>query len=348
MTPSPHITRVVLRNYKSISHGDVRLGSLTFLTGPNGAGKSNFLEALRFLSWALTTSLEQAIENRAGYHTILHRPSRPRPGTPSTILFEVHLALDENAAARYLVEIEGRGDQPVTVVKEECTYATDGKVSSFKVARGKVFANVPTPQAVSEEKLYLSSSLGSEFEPVYRALSAIAVYNPLADEIRGFKPQKRYRYLDRTASALAEVIFKLKKTESHRLPRVIEYLRKINPSIIGVEPVSVDDNYNLRFILDRDAGVHEEFPSQNMSDGTLKALAVLMALFQKQEPYPLTLIGLEEPEACLHPAATNVLFDSLLEASTTTQVVVTSHSPDLLDRSDIPDDALRAVVSSLL
>ncbi len=67
------ISRVVLRNYKSIKVCDVSLGSLTFLVGPNGAGKSNFVESLRFLSYALSTSLEQAIENRAGFKSIAYR-----------------------------------------------------------------------------------------------------------------------------------------------------------------------------------------------------------------------------------------------------------------------------------
>ena len=40
------ITRVVLRNFKSIGKCDVKLGPLTYLVGPNGSGKSNFMDAL--------------------------------------------------------------------------------------------------------------------------------------------------------------------------------------------------------------------------------------------------------------------------------------------------------------
>jgi hypothetical protein len=36
------LTRVVLRNYKSIGYCDVRLNPLTYLVGANGSGKSNF------------------------------------------------------------------------------------------------------------------------------------------------------------------------------------------------------------------------------------------------------------------------------------------------------------------
>src|SRR5580704_16890578 len=52
------ISRVILRNYKSIRQYDVSLSSITFLVGPNGVGKSNFVEALRFLSYGLSSSLE--------------------------------------------------------------------------------------------------------------------------------------------------------------------------------------------------------------------------------------------------------------------------------------------------
>jgi AAA15 family ATPase/GTPase len=42
-TPVPMITRVRLRNYRSIAECDVQLGPLTILVGPNGSGKRNFL-----------------------------------------------------------------------------------------------------------------------------------------------------------------------------------------------------------------------------------------------------------------------------------------------------------------
>lgn len=53
------------------------------------------------------------------------------------------------------------------------------------------------------------------------------------------------------------------------------------------------------------------------------------------------LVAVEEPEVALHPAAAGVLFDILRESSDSRQVIVTSHSPELLDHSDIqPDDLL--------
>ena len=61
---SPFLTRVVLKNYKSIAASGVDLRALTFLVGPNGSGKSNFLDALRFTSDSLRSSLDNALRER--------------------------------------------------------------------------------------------------------------------------------------------------------------------------------------------------------------------------------------------------------------------------------------------
>jgi hypothetical protein len=57
------------------------------------------------------------------------------------------------------------------------------------------------------------------------------------------------------------------------------------------------------------------------------------------------LVGIEEPEMALHPGALGVLLDALREASEFTQVLVTSHSADLLDDPEIAADSLLAVAA---
>jgi predicted ATPase len=61
--------------------------------------------------------------------------------------------------------------------------------------------------------------------------------------------------------------------------------------------------------------------------------------------YSPTLIGIEEPETALHPAASSALREVLVQAARHTQVLVTSHSPDLLDDNSINADTILAVVS---
>lgn len=60
-------------------------------------------------------------------------------------------------------------------------------------------------------------------------------------------------------------------------------------------------------------------------------LAILVALYQTPAP---PLIVIEEPEANLHPGALGVLADVIKEASLRTQVIITTHSPDLIDHFD--------------
>ena len=69
----PFLTRVVLKNDKSIDSSAVDLRALTFLVGPNGSGKSNFLDALRFTSDSLRSSLDNALRERGGISEVRRR-----------------------------------------------------------------------------------------------------------------------------------------------------------------------------------------------------------------------------------------------------------------------------------
>ena len=71
--PAASVTRVVLKNFKSIAACDVKLGPLTVLVGPNGSGKSNFVDSLRFVSDSLTTTLDHALRDRGGINEVRRR-----------------------------------------------------------------------------------------------------------------------------------------------------------------------------------------------------------------------------------------------------------------------------------
>jgi predicted ATPase len=82
------------------------------------------------------------------------------------------------------------------------------------------------------------------------------------------------------------------------------------------------------------------FDAFNMSDGTLRSLGLIMAVFQKPSP---SVLVIEEPEATIHPGALGAILDLIRKASKTMQVVVTTHSPELLDAEWITDNNLRIV-----
>jgi len=75
-----------------------------------------------------------------------------------------------------------------------------------------------------------------------------------------------------------------------------------------------------------------------MSDGTLKFLCLLAALFHPNKP---PLLCIEEPDVGLHPDALQLVAEALIEASETTQVIVTTHSEALVDAlTDTPESVL--------
>jgi predicted ATPase len=74
------------------------------------------------------------------------------------------------------------------------------------------------------------------------------------------------------------------------------------------------------------------------SDGTLRLLSILTALYQQREP---SLLAIEEPERAIYSTALVAYSDILLKASLSHQVIITTHSPELI--TYFPNEALRVV-----
>ena len=130
--------------------------------------------------------------------------------------------------------------------------------------------------------------------------------------------------------------------------RVCQYLSKVIPGTVNVASKTVGPKLTLEFSQQVRGDPHPwRFLANNASDGTLRMVGVLVALYQSigVESGNARLVGIEKPEGTLHPAAAGVLADLLCEASERVQVVVTSHSADLLDRETIPSESILAVVS---
>lgn len=77
-----------------------------------------------------------------------------------------------------------------------------------------------------------------------------------------------------------------------------------------------------------------------MSDGTLRAFGILLSTLQTSQP---TLLVIEEPEIAIHLGALRTLVDILRQQSAYSQVLITTHSADIVDAVDI--DSLRVVWS---
>jgi predicted ATPase len=343
MSVSPFITRVVLRNYRSIGQCDVALGPLTYLVGANGAGKSNFIDALHLVTDALTTSLDQALNQRGGLGEVRRRSA----GHPTHFSVRLDFSI-EGQSGHYAFNVGALKNRGFEVQTEELSLGGPGKGPFYRVERGEVKASSEgTVPSLTNDRLALVAMSGlSAFRPVFNAITAMGFYNLNPKLMRDLQKPQEGRLLKPVGENIASVIGHLERVNPEAVSTIEEYLRTVVPTVHGVGRSQIGPMETLQFRQDV-PGVKDpwRFTAQNMSDGTLRALGVLAALFQGNRDFAPTLIGIEEPETALHPGASAALREALQRASKQTQIVVTSHSPDLLDDSSITDTQILAVVS---
>ena len=344
--PPPFITRVRLKNYKSIGYCDVELQALTFLVGPNGAGKSNFLDAIQFVSDGLRNSLDHAIRERGGGSQV------KRLSTAYTDTFSIRLdfRLSETESGFYAIELALQPDFAYYVKEEQCFLLSRDGQFHYRVRDGNVeeiTANVKPPAA--RNRLYLVNAAGLPgFRPIYDALSQMGWYDINPDSVCRPEQPGPIDLLSPDGGNAPSVFAQMSKRDPAMKLRVEKFLSRMVPGVIGAEFSQWGDLGVLLFRQEfLDAKLPVKLPSRFMSDGTLRAFGVLLALFQ----FGLTpdsshrLIGIEEPETGLHPGAAGILFDAIQDASQRLQVIITSHSPELIEDKSLPVESIFAVVS---
>ncbi len=345
MTEPVTITRVAALNYKSVAACDVPLGPLAVVVGRNGAGKSNFLDVLRFTADALHLSLDRALRERGGFGEVCHRAA----GAVEHFGIRLEFRLTE-ARGWYAFAVGGRADGSYVVRREECRVSSEGNEveAFFQVENGRCVATSLTyPPVTDNGLLYLVRAASApEFRPVYRALCDMGFYHIDPRRFGGFHAPTGERTLAGDGSNAAGVLATLKSRNPATLERLTEYLAAVVPEIAEVDSTVFGNRRALVFHcrVNGAAGPARHF-ADNMSDGTLHALGILLAPFQSSGGAGgVRVVGIKEPETALHPDAAGVLTDVLLDASQRVQVIVTTHSADLLDRESVPVHSILPVV----
>lgn len=338
---SVFIRKVSLENYRSIHQCEVELGPVTFLVGANGSGKSNFLDALRLISDSLNRSLDHALRDRGGLEEVRRRSG----GHPTHFGIRVDFRLDEDTSGHFAFKVGAKKQKTWSISREECRVGGSYYLIEEGTVRAPIDALMPPAQ---RDRLYLVAASGlPQFRPLYDALSQMGFYSVQPDRIRELQAPDEGRVLRRDGSNLASVLAGLEQPERADVKeRIREYLRRVVPGIedFGAKRIGHMETVEFKQAVEG-AEKPWRFPAINMSDGTLRALAVLVALFQAGQGSGVRLVGVEEPETALHPAAARVLRDCLLEASEQVQIIVTSHSAELLDDASIDPSMIRAVIA---
>ena len=131
-------------------------------------------------------------------------------------------------------------------------------------------------------------------------------------------------------SNLAAYLLRLKESDQDAdrkaWQRINRHCRHIAPAIKELDPVAVNGSVRLDWIDDCD----QRFGCHQLSDGTLRALALITVLSQPAERLP-RLISIDEPELGLHPAAIALIAELCRSICRQTQIILSTQSTELLD-----------------
>lgn len=364
----PIITNLTLENFKSFRDDVVNfpLRSLNIVIGRNGSGKSNLIRFFEMMRRAADERLERTLVEMGGLEQVHHYSGDPiEDGVEWAFEFSGLQKVDNthnnpNGSAMYRGVILAE-PHDYTVAYEFYTrppYDRSQKQYSFLETS---FGNI---EMLNETHFENKSGKNAEANYSEHELAIVQIRDknryPALDELRemlaswtifrGFgsdalanihraqqlMPVSPLR-LEPFGTNLLSVLYALKNTARYRntYKELLETLRAAIPDFIDIDlPVvgggMISLNYSSKYF-----GEDRAIPASSMSDGQLRflGLAVLLSL-----PEPPPLIAIDEPEIGLHPEMLPLLAGLLKEASKRTQIIVATHSPQLLSAEDITAD----------
>jgi predicted ATPase len=334
----PRIESIKVENYRALKKIELKdLTPLTVLLGPNGSGKSTIFDVFSFLSECFQSNLRQAWDRRGRAKELKTRGQtgpisfelkyREHPGTP---LITYRLAIDE-------------GDKGPEVVEEWLQWRRGKRGKPFRFlefSRGKGrAASGETPDEDNQREevnlrspdLIAVNTLGQLSDhPRIAALREFItdwyVSYLSIDQTRHQPEAGPQERLSKSGENLANVVQYLKEQHPERLEQIFKVLRQRIPRLEQVEASPMPDGRLLLQI--KDAPFEQPVLSRYASDGTMKMLAYLAVLY---DPEPPRFIGIEEPENFLHPRLLPELAEECRNAAASSQLLITSHSPFLLN-----------------
>ena len=364
----PRISRLRVKNFRSIAEIDIPLGPLTVLIGPNGSGKSNVVDALRFVRDVFTRGLDQAVLDREGMEVIRRWMPEGEAGeveievtvkvTEGTVSYGFTLAMLRDGAidvSNELLRLDLAGIRSILIS------GTAGKwvISHLnnEVASGWEWDNV----GLSTVDVYKPNTLGHivtralgidsmpsnknyenltslDLNPQWTAISRAS--ERISDMIWGLlfyglnpadlrQPQRSLLEspLDEHGRNLAAVLRRLHRSDGPSLDELRTVLRRAVTGFDDLAVETVGGYLATKLLYTTTSGEARASYLGQESDGTIRMLGILAALLQEPAQPVVTI---EEPEANIHPGALGVLAKTFLEASQRGQIILTTHSPDLM------------------
>lgn len=329
----------------------IALTPLNVLIGPNGSGKSNLIEAIELLH-ATPTAFAAAIRDGGGAAEWLWKggPGGSKKGaTIDAVVRGANGKLQGKAIPdlRYRLEFKASGAR--TEVTDEAIERTRPKAGQkdvffyYRFQGGRPAINVRQPTGNGWTERHLERQSLTPDESVLSQRKDPDLYPELTwlgqqfARIQTFREWSFGRYGSLRQPQPADLQTDTLLPDSRNLALVLNNLehsdagpelnRALSTFLPRFKRISTRvEGSTVQFNLHED-GLRAPVPATRLSDGTIRFIALLALLLS---PSPPPLICIEEPELGLHPDALKLLADLMLEASSRTQLIVSTHSDALV------------------
>jgi predicted ATPase len=205
---------------------------------------------------------------------------------------------------------------------------------------------------VSADRLFLVAASGQpQFREVWDVLRRMTFHNLNPGAMKLPARPEPGDLLAHDGHNLASVIKHLAEHEPKELERVLGFMGAIGVPLAKVshKQAGALETVEVSQSLRTPEGVrNSNFDAVSLSDGTIRALGILVSLASASAKADRrtgpSLVGIEEPETALHPAAAGALMEALVEGSERTQLLLSCHSPDLIEHPSVTPEMIRPVI----
>ncbi|BBY79370.1 AAA family ATPase [Mycolicibacterium pulveris] len=348
---------VAVRGYRSLRDIVLPLARLTVVTGANGTGKSSLYRALRLLADCGRGEVIGSLAREGGLESVLwagpeqlgvaRRTGRVEGTTRSgPVSLELGFASDDFG---YLVDLglpQMAGHRSLFAldpeIKREAVFAGPVmRTGTTLVRRARDYAEARVESGRGFDKL-------SQALPPFRSVLAEYAHPGAHPELAAVRDRLRdWRFYDgfrvdasapsrqRHVGTRTPVLSDDGSDLAAAIQTIIEAghddLQRAVAEAFEGATVSVAVHDGLFDLQLHQPGMLRPLRAAELSDGTLRFLLWAAAL---SSPRPPSLMVLNEPETSLHPDLVGPLASLIRAASSTTQVVVVTHSKTLLQFLD--------------
>jgi predicted ATPase len=316
------LSKLRVQHYKSLFDTEVDLEPLTVFIGPNGSGKSNICEALFVLSDFIQKILidTHTREFMPFFSDSLSAINQRSQNIESKFW---HGSLDY---LRFIAEATTKQENPSRVAEklEISVYYPPREASiSFGGNTTKGIKYTSRVKDVLLANQYIDSALAN-------ALGRVSVYDFTPINLSSGNPSSGG--MKRTGEGIAYALVDILHANRVNFDELEDRFIRLVPNIQRISlPRKESQTFSLE-LVDRYSEHH--IPASDISDGTLRILAFLTALYQEDTP---SIICFEELENGVHPWLLHKMMELLKIVSTEgingkpVQILITTHSPVLLD-----------------